>query len=115
MTLPPERPDILLSPELKNHYLKAAKDGDSQAPDNAEDEVDFHYTCFVKANGRLLELDGDLSGPVDLGELNDDEDVVSETALAPIKRFMQTNGGENICFSMLALVPDNNHPSGDSG
>ena len=90
---------------MKSEYLKAAQDGDSSVPVNAEDEVDFHYTCFVKSNGHLFELDGDLSGPVDLGVLKDDEDVVSETALVLIRQFMRDIGRGSIGFSMLALVP----------
>ena len=106
MTQPAERSNLLLSPDLKDKYLKAAQDGDSTVPENAADEVDFHYTCFVKSNGHLYELNGDLSGPVDLGQLNEDEDVLSAAALGFIRRFMQDNGGAstNIGFSMLALV-----------
>ena len=100
-----KRSDLLLSPDLKDKYLKAAQDGDSTVPENAADEVDFHYTCFVKSNGHLYELNGDLSGPVDLGPLNEDEDVLSGATLGPIRSFMQSNGGTNISFSMLALVP----------
>ncbi|KAL8784587.1 MAG: hypothetical protein Q9195_008988 [Heterodermia aff. obscurata] len=98
---------LLLSPDLKDKYLKAAQDGDSTVPENAADEVDFHYTCFVKSNGHLYELNGDLSGPVDLGRLNEDEDVLSGAGLGHINRFMQANGdpSSNIGFSMLALAP----------
>ena len=37
----------------------------------AEDEVDFHYVCFVKSSktGHLYELGGDRKGPVDHGIL----------------------------------------------
>ena len=105
-TQPVKRSDLLLSPDLKDKYLKAAQDGDSTVPENAADEVDFHYTCFVKSSGHLYELNGDLSGPVDLGPLNEDEDVLSGAALGPIRRFMQANGGTNISFSMLALMPN---------
>ena len=104
-TQPAKRSDLLLAPDLKDKYLKAAQDGDSTVPENAADEVDFHYTCFVKSHGHLYELNGDLSGPVDLGPLNEDEDVLSSAALASIRHFMQANGGTNISFSMLALVP----------
>ena len=99
-----DRPRLLSTSRLKNEYLKAAQDGDSSVPVDAEEEVDFHYTCFVKANGHLLELDGDLSGPIDLGALKHDEDVPSEAALVPIRRYMRENGGGGIGFSMLALA-----------
>ena len=104
-TPPAERPSLLSNSRLKSEYLKAAQDGDSSVPVDADEEVDFHYTCFVKSNGRLFELDGDASGPIDLGPLKDDEDVVSESALVPIRRFMRENGGGGIGFSMLALAP----------
>lgn len=100
-----ERSTLLSSPELKAHYLNAAQAGDSPAPEDAADEVDFHYTSFVKCNGRLYELDGDLSGPVDLGALDDADDLVSEAALVTIRRFMRGCGGSEVGFSMLALVP----------
>ena len=102
MSPPAERPGILSSPRMKQEYLKAAQHGDSNVPINADDEVDFHYTCFVKSAGHLFELDGDLGGPIDLGVLNDDEDMISESALLPIRRFMQAN--DRIGFSMLALT-----------
>ena len=100
-----ERSNLLSSPELEKEYLKAAQEGDSTVPEDAADEVDFHYTSFVKSDGQLYELDGDLSGPIDLGALNEADDLVSEAALAPIRRFMEAHDGEKIGFSMLALVP----------
>ena len=104
-TQPAKRSNLLLSPDLKDKYFKAAQDGDSTVPADAADEVDFHYTCFVKSNGHLYELNGDLSGPDDLGPLEEDDDVLSDAALGPIRRFMQANSGATITFSMLALAP----------
>ena len=104
---PSERPKILEdSDELEAAYTKVARDGDSQAPANPEDDVDFHYTSFVKSatGGRLYELDGVLSGPMEVGTLGADEDVVSEKALQVIKEFIKIHGGEKIGFGMLALV-----------
>ena len=102
-----ERSNSLLSPDLKYQYLKAAQDGDSIAPGEGI-EVDFHYTCFVKSSGHL----GDLSGPVDRGAINEDDDIASEAALATIKSFMDAKGGTSIGFSMLALVPTTEyHPA----
>ena len=51
------------SPDLRNEYLKTAQDGDST------DEIDFQSTAFRKSNGDLDELDGALTGPIDLGTL----------------------------------------------
>ena len=83
----------------------AATDGASALPDEGE-KVDFHYTCFVKSDGRLWELDGDLEGPVDLGALDEDEDVVSEVALKRVWKFIELNYCESVGVSMLALVND---------
>jgi ubiquitin carboxyl-terminal hydrolase L3 len=61
--LPPQERALVLegSEELEHMYKIAAEQGDSRVPDNAEDEVDFHYVCFVKSHksGRLYELVSD--------------------------------------------------------
>ena len=40
------------SEEIESAYRIAALQGDSEVPENAEDEVDFHYdyVCFVKSS-----------------------------------------------------------------
>jgi ubiquitin carboxyl-terminal hydrolase L3 len=47
--LKPEERALVLedSKELESAYTSVATEGDTQAPENAEDEVDFHYICFV--------------------------------------------------------------------
>ena len=67
------------SKELEEAYAGVAKKGDTEAPENAEDEVDYHYICFVKShkNGRLYQLDGDRKRPIELGMLELTEDVLS--------------------------------------
>ena len=78
-TQPTERSKILEdSQELEDAFLKAALNGDSEAPVNPEGEVDFHYTCFVKSgtSGHLYGLSGDQSGPVVVDALQPDEDIV---------------------------------------
>ena len=100
-----ERSSLLANPELEREYHAVATKGDSTVP-ALEDEVDFHYTCFVKSGGRLWELNGDLDGPIDKGALGEDDDAVSETALEHVRQFMQANGGDGIGFSMLALTSD---------
>ena len=76
-------------------------------PENAEDEVDFHYVCFVKSSktGHLYELDGDRKGPVDHGTLELGEDILSDRALSVVQNFIRREKGANINFSLLALVP----------
>ncbi|KAH9845150.1 putative ubiquitin carboxyl-terminal hydrolase isozyme L3 [Teratosphaeria destructans] len=99
----------------QSHALEAASQaaaakGDTAAP-NANDTVDLHYVCFVKSekNGHLYELDGRRKGPLDRGELAQDEDVLSAPALdkgvrAFLKREEQAGGGE-LRFSLIVLAP----------
>ena len=95
------------SEEIESAYRTVALQGDSDVPENAEDEVDFHYVCFVKSTktGHLYELDGDRKGPVDHGALEAGEDVLSGRALRVIQNFIGREKGANVNFSLLALVP----------
>jgi len=79
--------------------------GDTEAPLNAEDEVDYHYIAFVKSakDSHLCQLDGDRKRPIDLGALIADEDVLSEKCLNVI-RGMMASEDENLNFSLMALV-----------
>ena len=95
------------SEEIESAYRTAALQGDSDVPENDEDEVDFHYVCFVKSSktGHLYELDGDRKGPVDHGTLEADEDILSGPALGVVRNFIKREKGANVNFSLLALVP----------
>ncbi|KAJ8107963.1 hypothetical protein ONZ43_g6570 [Nemania bipapillata] len=88
--------------ELK--YNAVAMMGDTKAPENAEDEVDFHYVCFVKSHleGNLFILDGDQDGPVDRGLLAGD-DLLCEQGIEALKEFIRghDHGGH---FNLLALA-----------
>jgi ubiquitin carboxyl-terminal hydrolase L3 len=96
------------SAELEAAYKTVATEGDSAAPDDPEEEVDFHYVCFVKShkNGHLYELDGERKGPVDHGPMKASEDVLGETGLKIIKEFIEREQGQNAGFSLLALTPE---------
>ncbi|KAL6352372.1 hypothetical protein LRP88_14354 [Fusarium phalaenopsidis] len=87
-------------------YKTIALQGDTEVPENAEDEVDFHYVCFAKShkNGHLYELDGDRKGLIERGALDQDDDVLSERALGVILEFIR-GVGKDISFSLLALAP----------
>jgi ubiquitin carboxyl-terminal hydrolase L3 len=76
-------------------------------PTNPENEVDFHYVCFVKSHkdGHLYEMDGDRKGPVDRGLLGSDEDVLDEHSLSVIREFIQREDGGDMNFSLLVLAP----------
>jgi ubiquitin carboxyl-terminal hydrolase L3 len=94
------------STELESAYRVVALKGNTEAPANAEDEVNFHYVCFVKSdkNKHLYELDGDKTGPIDRGAIQDDEDMLSTRGLKLIQDFIDRENG-NINFSLMALVP----------
>ena len=102
------------SEEIESAYRTTALQGDSEVPENAEDEVDFHYVCFVKSSktGHLYELDGDRKGPVDHGSLGPGEDILSGGALSIIQKVIGREDGQNVNFSLLALV---SAEIGDSG
>ncbi|KAI1323738.1 ubiquitin carboxyl-terminal hydrolase, family 1 [Xylariaceae sp. FL0255] len=92
--------------ELESKYHSVALLGDTEAPENPEDEVDFHYVCFVKSHGDLYVLDGDRNWPISKGALPGD-DLLSEQGVLAIKEFISghDNGGG---FSLLALSPTSN-------
>ena len=107
---PLERAELLEETEaLETAHQAAAATGDTAAP-NAEDSVDLHFVCFVKSEetGHLFELDGRRKGPLDRGELQADEDVLSPAALkkgvrAFLKREEEAGGGE-LRFSLIVLA-----------
>ncbi|KAJ7216387.1 hypothetical protein GGX14DRAFT_441416 [Mycena pura] len=83
-------------------YHQAATQGSTPVP-NAEDEVNFHYVCFVKSslNGHIYEMDGDKNGPVDRdASLDGDCDILSG-GLKLVKSFIQD---KNPQFQLMALV-----------
>ncbi|VBB77981.1 Putative ubiquitin carboxyl-terminal hydrolase [Podospora comata] len=90
---------------LEAAYKTVALQGDSAVPENPEDEVDFHYVCFVRSpkNGHLYELDGDRKGPINLGEFEED-DLLSEQGLRVLREFIEKTECEG-GVSLLALAP----------
>lgn len=104
--LPPDQRSKLLetSQALAQAHQSAASQGDTTAPE-ATDDVDLHYVCFVKGtDGTLWELDGRRKGPLERGQLESTEDVLSEKALTlgPLK-FLE-RAGEDLRFSAVALA-----------
>ncbi|KAF8537772.1 ubiquitin carboxyl-terminal hydrolase, family 1 [Trichophaea hybrida] len=105
---PEERAQQLeASDDLEKAHHSAATQGDSSVPANAEDDVDFHYVCFVKSHktGHLYEMDGRCKGPIDRGMLlSRDEDLLDENSLNIIREYIQRENGGNLNFSLMALV-----------
>ncbi|WQF76811.1 Putative peptidase C12, ubiquitin carboxyl-terminal hydrolase [Colletotrichum destructivum] len=94
------------SQELEDAYASIATKGDTAAPASAEDDVNFHYICFVKSpdTGHLYELDGDRKGPVDRGILDEEERVdLGAKSLDLVRQFI-ARGGDNIGFNLMALA-----------
>ncbi len=92
--------------ELEAEYRAVALQGDTQPPANPEDEVDFHYICFVKSHkdGNLYELDGSRKGPVNWGPVTED-DMLSKECLRVVKEFIGSVA-KDMGFSLLALAPE---------
>jgi ubiquitin carboxyl-terminal hydrolase L3 len=90
---------------LEQAYAEVAQQGDTEAPTDPEDEVDFHYICFVKSqkSGHLYQIDGDRKRPIDIGTMSVEEDVLSDKCLDVIRGMMASEGG-NVNFSLMALV-----------
>jgi ubiquitin carboxyl-terminal hydrolase L3 len=93
------------SEDLENAYADAATKGNTNAPVNAEDEVDYHYIAFAKSSksGHLYQLDGDRKCPVDLGALTANEDVLGDKCLGIIRKMVALEA-DNVNFSLMALV-----------
>lgn len=92
---------------LEEAYRNIAIQGDSAVPEDAEEEVDYHYICFVSSseNNHVYELDGDRQGPVDRGTvIARDEDMLGQGMLAHIRTFIRRYQHENIGFNLMALV-----------
>ncbi|MCJ1399884.1 ubiquitinyl hydrolase 1 [Xylographa trunciseda] len=105
---PIQRADLLYeSRALESAHQTAAQKGDTAAP-SAEDYVELHYVCFVKSmDNNLWEMDGRRIGPLKLGKLEPEEDVLSEKALRlSVRSFLQREeqaGGGELRFSLVAL------------
>lgn len=91
--------------ELDKLYASLASKGSTQAPD-ASDEVNLHFVCFTRArgSGHFVELDGRRTGPIDLGELDKNSDMLSDKVLDHVRSFMQRET-KDPSFSILALAP----------
>ncbi|OAP59439.1 hypothetical protein AYL99_06737 [Fonsecaea erecta] len=94
---------------LEIAHATAAHSGDSTVPPLGEDPG-HAFVAFVKGkDGRLWELEGRRKGPVELGMLQEDEDVLSDKALnlgpLPFLRREEAAGGGDFRFSCTVLAP----------
>ncbi|KAI8869431.1 ubiquitin carboxyl-terminal esterase L3 [Ramicandelaber brevisporus] len=105
---PVQRAERLLSDaSIASVHARSAYDGQTLPPD-AEDEVDFHFVCFVEKNDKLFELDGRFDKPIDHGKIeggNDENGSGLLKAAAKIaKQYMQRDP-DNLNFTLTALAP----------
>ncbi|KIX99787.1 uncharacterized protein Z520_04423 [Fonsecaea multimorphosa CBS 102226] len=107
---PAERAQFLHDSEmLEMAHAAAAQSGDSTAPPLGQDPG-HAFIAFVKGkDGHLWELEGRRKGPVDLGLLEEDEDVLSDKALSLgpllfLKR-EEAAGSGDVRFSCTVLAP----------
>jgi ubiquitin carboxyl-terminal hydrolase L3 len=105
-----ERAQMLYdSQEFEDAHQSVAQMGDTIAP-TAEDghKLGQHFVAFVKAGGKLWELEGSRKGPLDRGELGESEDVLSERALGMglgrIIEMERASEGGDLRFSCIALA-----------
>jgi len=87
--------------------MKAARKGDTDAPDPHTFKNGLHFVTFVKGDdGHLWEMEGGRKGPVDRGVLREDEDMLSERAVElGLGRIVALDRGGNARFSCVALAP----------
>lgn len=89
-----------------------------QGTDKEEEEETYHFIGYVPAYGKVWELDGLKSGPLEVGELPADSvssedanrgwmDVVRPALRMKMEKYGGSgNDGSNIRFSLLAIVDD---------
>ncbi|KAF2724575.1 cysteine proteinase [Polychaeton citri CBS 116435] len=103
---PSPRAELLYNSQaLERAHMAAAVNGDSVPPSAAE-PIGYGFLCYVKGkDGHLYDLEGFWGGPIDLGALDEGDDMLSENALsAGIRKFTSEADG-NAEFSIIALAP----------
>lgn len=86
--------DILLQ------FMQAAAHEGSTAPPRPEDEVNLHFVALVEKHGKLWELDGRKSFPIDHGPSSPDS-VLSDAAKVAKQFIAQT---DSLSFNLIALA-----------
>ncbi|KAF7365050.1 Ubiquitin carboxyl-terminal hydrolase isozyme L5 [Mycena venus] len=95
----------------KSTTSKAASSSKAKKEESDGEEA-YHFIGYVPAYGKVWELDGLKSGPLEVGELSDDAhgerktwmDVVRPALRMKMQKYGGAEGGNNIRFSLLALV-----------
>jgi ubiquitin carboxyl-terminal hydrolase L5 len=102
-------------PATKRTPAKATTSKTASSAKTKKEESDgeeaYHFIGYVPAYGKVWELDGLKSGPLEVGELSDVPgetktwmDVVRPALRMKMQKYGGAEGGNNIRFSLLALV-----------
>jgi ubiquitin carboxyl-terminal hydrolase L3 len=93
------------SQELETTSHAVATQGSTSPPPNAEDEVDYHYICFVKSEDGscLYELDGERNGPIKRVSLPPKSDMLCEAVLQVVRSYLQAEKEGSLEFNLMAL------------
>ncbi|CAG8653663.1 8325_t:CDS:2 [Paraglomus occultum] len=95
---PEERAKILEEDDgLAEAHKSAGEAGQTRAP-RPDEDVKLHFICFSQKNGRLYELDGRNSAPIDHGPTTN----LLEDSAKVIKKYMELDPTETQ-FSVIAL------------
>lgn len=103
-----ENPDyVRLVQSIANSMCDSfGKQGQTTAPPAGED-VELHFVCFIKRNGKVYELDGRRNGPILLNTEATPGDLLSDDTVASrVQQYIELTKGENsIRFSLMGLAP----------
>ncbi|KAJ7176005.1 cysteine proteinase [Mycena filopes] len=87
---------------------KAASSTVKVKKEESDDEEAYHFIAYVPSYGKVWELDGLKSGPLEVGELSEENaswmDVVRPALRMKMQKYGGAEGGTNIRFSLLAVV-----------
>ena len=85
--------------EFHTFHHKFAEQGATEIKDVGE--TCGHYICFVHSRGKIVELDGTISGPIVHTECS--PETFLETCVGVIKTKFLSRNPEDIRFSMMAI------------
>ena len=102
-----ERADLLYNSKSFELAHKSVEEAGDTVAIPAAEHNGQHFVAFVKAEGKLWELEGSRKGPLERGSLADNEDVLSPRALEMgLKRIirLKSDEGGDVRFSCIALA-----------
>ena len=92
--------ELLLAYYRETVLMQAAAHEGSTAPPRPEDEVNLHFVALVQKHGKLWELDGRKSFPIEHGPSSPDS-VLSDAAKVAKQFIAQT---DSLSFNLIALA-----------